>query len=114
MEQIAQIRVFKNNGQKNARGMTAYLKASNSIVLTDSATREIGFLSWLTDEDMTYLEELCSVSEAQTKALSKYYALKAVKANPLLNAKKSFSHEQTKVVLLSKEQWNKWSMIFAR
>ena len=33
-------------------------------------------------EDMTDLEELCSVSEAHTKALSKHYALKAVKANP--------------------------------
>ena len=85
MEQIAQIRVFKNNGQKNARGMTAYLKASNFIVLTAAGTREIGLLSWLTDEDMTNLEKLCSVSEAQTKALSKYYALKAVKANPVFS-----------------------------
>jgi hypothetical protein len=58
-EPIAQIKVFKNTGQINARGLAAYLKASNCIVLTGSATREIGFLSWLTDEDMTNLEELC-------------------------------------------------------
>jgi hypothetical protein len=51
-------------------------------VLTDGGTREIGFLSWLTDEDMTNLEELYSVSETQTKTLSKHYALKVVKANP--------------------------------
>ena len=38
-------------------------------MLTDAGTREIGLLSWLTDEDMTNLEELCSVSEAQSKAV---------------------------------------------
>ena len=71
-------------------------QASNSVVLTDAGTREIGLLQWLKDEDMANLEVLCSMSEAQSKALSKYYALKVVKANlfiTLLNAEKSFSHE---------------------
>jgi hypothetical protein len=90
-EPIAQIRVFKPNGQINARGLAAYLKASNCVVPTDAGSREIGLLSWLTDEDMNNLEELCSVSEAQTKALSKYYALKAVKANPFYS---TFDHRK--------------------
>jgi hypothetical protein len=48
----------------------AYLKASNSVVLTDAGTRKIRLLSWLTDDDMTNLEKLYSVSEAQSKALN--------------------------------------------
>jgi hypothetical protein len=57
-EPIPSIKVFKNNGQINARGMTAYLKASNSIVLTDAGQREIGLLQWLADDDIANLEEL--------------------------------------------------------
>jgi hypothetical protein len=68
-EPIAQIRMFKNNGQINARELAAYLKASNFVV--PPRDRSL-------DEDMTNLEELCSVREAQSKTLSKYYALKAV------------------------------------
>jgi hypothetical protein len=106
-EPIPQIKVFKNNGLINARGMAAYLKASNSVVLTDAGQREIGLLQWLTDEDMANLEELCSMSEAQSKALSKYYALKVVKANPLYN-----TVERRKVIftrdcsLKIKAKWN--------
>ena len=65
--------------------MAAYLKASNFVVLTDAGQREVGLLQWLTHEDMANLEELCSMSEAYSKALNKYYALKVVKANPFYN-----------------------------
>ena len=79
---IATIKVFKHNGHINAKGLAAYLKATNSVELTDAGIREITLLSYLQDEDMAHLEKLCSESEAQSKALSMYYVMKVIKADP--------------------------------
>jgi hypothetical protein len=84
-EPIATIRVFKNNGHINGKGLAAYLKATNSVELTDAGMREITLLSYLKEEDMAHLEKLCSVSEAQSKALSMYYVMKVVKADPFFH-----------------------------
>ena len=121
-EPIATIRVFKNNGHINGKGLAAYLKATNSVELTDAGMREITLLSYLKEEDMANLEKLCSVSEAQSKALSMYYVMKVVKADPffaLLNAEESFSHKllsqnQSTVELVTQDQEKKCSVIFAR
>ena len=79
---IATIKVFKHNGHINGKGLAAYLKATNSVELTDAGIREITLLSYLQDEDMAHLEKLCSESEAQSKALSMYYVMKVIKADP--------------------------------
>ena len=79
---IATIKVFKHNGKIHGKGLAAYLKATNSVELTDAGMREITLLSYLQDEDMAHLEKLCSESEAQSKALSMYYVMKVIKADP--------------------------------
>ena len=71
---------------------------------------------------MATLEKLCSESEAQSKALSMYYVMKVIKADPffaLLNAEESFSHEllsqnQSTVELVTQDQEKKRSVNFAR
>ena len=45
---IATIKVFKHNGHINGKGLAAYLKATNSVELTDAGIREITLLSYLT------------------------------------------------------------------
>ena len=79
---IAGIRVYQNNGRIIGKGLAAYLKAINSVELTDAGMREITLLSYLQEEDMATLEKLCSESEAQSKALSMYYVMKVIKADP--------------------------------
>ena len=79
---IATIKVFKHNGKIQVKGLAAYLKATNSVELTDAGMREITLLSYLQEEDMATLEKLCSESEAQSKALSMYYVMKVIKADP--------------------------------
>ena len=109
---IATIKVFKHNGKIQVKGLAAYLKATNSVELTDAGMREIALFSYLQEKDMAHLEKLCSVSEAQSKALSMYYVMKVVKADPfftLLNAEKSFLHEllsqkQSTVELVTQDQ----------
>ena len=84
-EPIATIKVFKHNGKIQGKGLAAYLKATNSVELTDAGMREIALLSYLQEEDMATLEKLCSESEAQSKALSMYYVMKVVKADPFFS-----------------------------
>ena len=59
-EPIATIKVFKHNSKIQVKGLAAYLKATNSVELTDAGMREIALLSYLKEEDMAHLEKLCS------------------------------------------------------
>ena len=78
--------MYQNNGRIIGKGLAAYMKGTHSVELTDAGMREIALLSYLQEEDKALLEKLCSVSEAQSKALSMYYAMKVVKSDP------SFQH----------------------